>query len=430
MTGATTSEPESATGGWLPRAFWRIWWATGIDGLGDGAWVSAIPLLVVARSGGPGALSAVAVATYLPWLLVSPTVGVLLDRFDRFRILAFSQSAQALIASCLAVLVAVNAYSVSLVVGLSFMLGVAEVFASNAHQVALPHVVATKDLARANSRLASADSLSNQLIGPPLGGLLVGIGAYLALGLNALTFALSVVVILPLAFGRSRVAAGGGSAGGGGTWSSVADGWRFIRRQGVLLSLVFLFAGSMIANQVVISMLALLVRRETQSNIAYGAVLSGAAIGGLLASLVAHKIVVRLGDFWSIVLSVCASAAVLLVPTLIHSIYAIGVSLAGMAGAGVIWNVVVVTLRQRVSPSEQLGRVNSTFRMAGWGLLPVGSILGGLVASSIGLSWVFSISATLRIVILLLCLPWLFRGLRGPVALGLQREDAGPGDRC
>jgi MFS family permease len=44
-----------------------------------------------------------------------------------------------------------------------------------------------------------------------------------------------------------------------------------------------------------------------------------------------------------------------------------------------------VTLRQRVVPSALLGRVNSVYRMLGWGLMPAGALAGGFVAHAAGL---------------------------------------------
>jgi MFS family permease len=50
-----------------------------------------------------------------------------------------------------------------------------------------------------------------------------------------------------------------------------------------------------------------------------------------------------------------------------------------------MWNVVTVTLRQTIVPAELLGRVNSAYRMIGWGPLPLGALAGGFAAHAIGL---------------------------------------------
>ena len=53
--------------------------------------------------------------------------------------------------------------------------------------------------------------------------------------------------------------------------------------------------------------------------------------------------------------------------------------MAAFGFAGIIWNTVSVSHRQRKIPDVMLARVNSFFRMPAWGLLPVGLILSGLI---------------------------------------------------
>jgi MFS family permease len=60
-----------------------------------------------------------------------------------------------------------------------------------------------------------------------------------------------------------------------------------------------------------------------------------------------------------------------------------------------MWNIVTVTLRQRIVPNEMLGRVNSAYRMIGWGLMPVGAVAGGLVAHVAGLRAPYVIAGVL-----------------------------------
>ena len=53
---------------------------------------------------------------------------------------------------------------------------------------------------------------------------------------------------------------------------------------------------------------------------------------------------------------------------------------AGQGFAVAMWNVVTVSLRQQIVPAGLLGRVNSVYRMLGWGLMPLGAVAGGFVA--------------------------------------------------
>lgn len=49
-----------------------------------------------------------------------------------------------------------------------------------------------------------------------------------------------------------------------------------------------------------------------------------------------------------------------------------------------IWNVITVSARQALVPAELFGRVNSVYRFGGWGVLPLGAPVGGVVARSVG----------------------------------------------
>jgi MFS family permease len=72
-----------------------------------------------------------------------------------------------------------------------------------------------------------------------------------------------------------------------------------------------------------------------------------------------------------------------------------------------MWNIVTVTLRQRIVPNDMLGRVNSAYRMIGWGLMPAGAVAGGLVAHVAGLRAPYVIAGVLCGITTLAALPLL-----------------------
>jgi MFS family permease len=53
----------------------------------------------------------------------------------------------------------------------------------------------------------------------------------------------------------------------------------------------------------------------------------------------------------------------------------------------VLWNVITVSLRQTIIPDELLGRVNSVYRFFAWGMIPIGTALGGLAVVLAEPSW-------------------------------------------
>ena len=71
----------------LPRAYWRQWTASLISNLGDGINFVAMPLLALTLTDDPRLLALTTFAIFLPWLLIGLPAGVMVDRFDRRRLM-------------------------------------------------------------------------------------------------------------------------------------------------------------------------------------------------------------------------------------------------------------------------------------------------------------------------------------------------------
>jgi hypothetical protein len=76
-----------------------------------------------------------------------------------------------------------------------------------------------------------------------------------------------------------------------------------------------------------------------------------------------------------------------------------------------LWNIVTVGLRQELVPPAFLGRVSSAYRLLSWGLIPVGTLAGGLVAHELGLRAPYLVAAAVRGLALVAALPVLIRPL-------------------
>src|SRR5439155_22159323 len=103
--------------------------------------------------------------------------------------------------------------------------------------------------------------------------------------------------------------------------------------------------------------------------------------------------------------------------------------LAGQGFTVTMWNVVTVSLRQQVVPAHLLGRVNSVYRMLGWGLMPAGALAGGFVAHAAGLRAPYLVAGLLCGLSLLAAIPLLLASRQlQPGLAGLVGEDAGAAD--
>jgi MFS family permease len=72
----------------------------------------------------------------------------------------------------------------------------------------------------------------------------------------------------------------------------------------------------------------------------------------------------------------------------------------------VVWNVITVSFRQAVVPEDIFGRVNSVYRLLGWGGLSIGALLGGFLARGFGLTAPFWFAAVVLAIMCLVTVPF------------------------
>ncbi len=94
-------------------------------------------------------------------------------------------------------------------------------------------------------------------------------------------------------------------------------------------------------------------------------------------------------------LSMGTTAIMTALPAFTTSAALVGASFVVGGLLGVAWNVVTVSLRQRIVPDRLLGRVNASYRLLAWGTMPVGAALGGVVGQAIGVQAVFLVAGAM-----------------------------------
>lgn len=116
----------------------------------------------------------------------------------------------------------------------------------------------------------------------------------------------------------------------------------------------------------------------------YGTLVAAVGLGGLVAGLLAERLMRRLGQGRVILVGVAAVAAGLvacgLSPALLPA--TLGIGLAG--GGFAIYGATTLALLQALTPPDLRGRTTALFSLLYWGLMPVGAVIGGVVASTIG----------------------------------------------
>lgn len=379
---------EVATPVGLGRPFAWLWASTAASGAGDGLVRATLPLLVVAAAGrGASEVAAVSTAGYLPWLLVALPVGVLVDRVDRRRILVLGNLLR-VVALLAAALFVPSGLSLAGLVVLAAVLGTAEVLVDSAAPAVLPALVRPEQLERANARLFLPQVVLNDLLGPAVAGVLVAASALTAVLTSSLAYLVAALVLSVGALGGVAVRPTAPPAEESMS-ASLRAGLLFIRRDRVL---VLVLAGSGLFALTYAAMFAMLVvvaRDQLGLGPAgYGLLLSTAAVGALAGSLVASRVSgTRLAQPMMLASLPVAGLAYVLIGLAEDPVVA--VLALGVAGiATMTWNVAVVSLRQRRTPSQLQGRVGSVNRLLSWGLMPLGAALAGVVAAGTSASTV------------------------------------------
>jgi predicted MFS family arabinose efflux permease len=280
----------------------------------------------------------------------------------------------------------------------ALLLGCAETLFDTSAQSLLPALVPREALTTANSRLFAVELVANTFVGPPLGGLLAAAGLAVAMGVPALAY-LAGAGCLALVAGSFR-ATGAGERGSTRLRDEIAEGARFVWRHPVLRPLAVMLGLQNMAFAAVFSVFVLFAVEPGPmglSKAGYGILLATLGVGSLLGTWLAVPAERRLGRVRILVVSVLLNVASLVVYVVTTSAVLVGTLLA-VSGVGIVlWNVVTVSLRQRITPDRLLGRMNAAYRLVGWGTMPIGSLIGGVLAEWLGLRPTFLVAAAITL---------------------------------
>jgi predicted MFS family arabinose efflux permease len=378
----------------LPADFWRLWAAATVSGVGDGVRAAALPLLAAGLTRDPQLVSLVAAAAGLPWLLFALPAGALVDRWDRKRVLWGVDFGRAAVMGALAVVVVIGHASIPLLLVFAFLLGSAQTLFDSAAQAALPAVVPGPLLERANGRLYAGMMVAGGFAGPPLGGVLFAVAAAVPFGVDAVSFLAAALLALSLRTDLAVPATAGAPAQR--LAGQIREGLQWLWRHPQLRAMCLLLTVWNLVENAVFAILvlwALEVLRLPQA--AYGVLVAGLAAGGVLGSLLADRLGQALGAGLAIAASLWVSVLAYAGMGL-TSHGTVGFALLALVGAAaMVWNVLTASFRQAVVPGRLQGRINSVYRGATWGVIPIGAALGGAAADHLGLRTPFLLGAAL-----------------------------------
>ena len=386
-----TSVPPAITAPnlWRDGDFRRLWAGQTASQLGAQAGQVTLPLIaVVALDAGATRLGVLRAVEQAPILLLSLFAGAWVDRRRPRGIMMLADLGRALVLAVIPVAYLLGMLTIPVLLVAAFLVGTLSVFFEVAYQTSVVHLVRRDQLAQGNSALEGSRSAA-QIGGPALGGAMVSLlSAPIAVAGSVFFFALSFLSIRRI---HRREQPPGHAEPHTGIWRRIHEGLHLVAgdtalRAVGLASAVFQFSFAALMTVY----LLFLPRGLHLPGTAVGLVLAAMGPGAVVGSLLSARLPGRFGYGRVLVSSaVLADGVMLCVPALNGSTAVTVLLLMAINFLfGVFSQLVDVTImavRQAIIPVRAQGRVVATINVAGMGLTPLGSLLGGFLAGRWGL---------------------------------------------
>ncbi len=364
---------------------------------GDGFVYGAVPLLAVAVNPHPLAVSAVAAADSLPWLLLALPAGAFADRFERGPVIALANISRALVIVGAAILVATGRMTLALLILVVLINAAARAVYYSSLQAMVPDLVRADGLERANGVLTGTEAGAEYLAGPVVGTSLFAVSQSVPFFADAIALIASCI---PFVRFPSKTSASAPAPARTETSNSVWEGARLLFADRRLRVLLFMVASLSLFQGMEGGVLVLLATTKWGVREgAYGLFLATTAVGNLLGSALADSQVRRFGSARALIGAAVISGIGYLIMASAHSwvLAAPAFALVGVAVA--VITVVSVSLRQRLTPRHLMGRVGGAWRGIVWGAAPVGALVAGSVATIGGLKLPLVLAGGLQCVV-------------------------------
>jgi len=367
----------------LGHDFSQIWSASLITNLVDGVLRLAAPLLAVSLTEDPILIGALTALGLLPWLFFAIPIGAIVDRVDRRKALVLGNSLRAAIALFIAFAVSQGFINIWLLLISVFFFGICEVLVDTTSQAVLPQILDKSNYERGNSRLQISEVIVSQFAGAPLSGLLYAVSIALPFFFSTTGFILAGLLILLFPFEREINARKEGDAGQAklGLKGDIKFALNYLYQDKQIFSIVVITTLLGFFYSLSNAIAPLFILKELKVSPAlFGVVLAIQGVGALAGSIAAPMVSKYLGRGKALAINVFfASLLVIFIGLSPNAYFFVAVSvLIGFTIS--VWNILLMSLYQSLIPPELYGRIHGARRTIVWGLMPIGAIIGGVIA--------------------------------------------------
>jgi len=385
----------------LGSDFSRIWSASLITNLADGVLWLAVPLFAVSLTEDPVLISLLSALSLLPWLFFAIPIGAFVDRTDRRKALILGNLVRTVISLFVAFSISLDFINIWLFLVAVFIIGICEVLVDTTSQSVLPQILDKKDFEKGNSRLQISEVIVSQFAGSPLSGFLYAIMIALPFYFSTAGFLIAAIVIAAVPFAKdvSSIHADDEGKERLGLWGDIKFAASYIYNDKNIFALVVITTslGFFFSLSNAIAPLFVLKELAVPPSL-FGVVLAIQGIGALAGSVAAPKFSKKFGRGRALGLNLIIASAMIVLTGLSPNAY-IFVAVQVVVGFTIsIWNILLMSVYQSLIPTHLYGRIHGARRTLVWGLMPIGSVIGGFIAKG-GLRLPFLLGGVIAIVI-------------------------------
>ena len=363
-------------------AFNRLWAGSIISNLADGVLIAAAPLLAITLTDSTVLISVIGAMVMLPWLLFAMPIGVMVDRVDRRFILAGSNAIRSAVIGIMALGIATGHVTIYWLIISAFVIGVCEVATDTTAQSLIPQILDEQHYEKGNSRLQISETIIQGFIGSPLSGFLYALAIWLPFFINSIGYAVATLLALSIPIQYLQdVRLESANEKKPHFIEDIKFGIKYLYDHKVLRRLVITTASIGVCYSAATATMVLFIIKELDLAPRYfGVILTIQGLGALLGAIVAPKASKRFGRSIMMTLGITGSSVLILIQGFSPNIY-IFVALATLGGFSIAqWNILLMATYQTIIPNELYGRIHGTRRTLVWGLMPIGSLVGGVLA--------------------------------------------------
>ena len=277
-------------------------------------------------------------------------------------------------------------------------------------QAILPLIVDQDSLELANSRLYISQIISNGFVGLPLGAWIFVFAVGAPFWINAAALIIAAMLIRTI---KVKTLSKSSDKNRQGFSTDLKQGLSWLWKHDLLRTLAIMLGIANMCGMFAQAVFVKFARDELGLGArSFGLLLALISLGSILGGFVGESVSKRLGPTVALVTAYIVFGLSDLIPGLFPNVWAVTISGVIMAIAGTIWNVITVSMRQRLIPVELFGRVNSVYRFIGTGTTAIGALIGGQIAYQFGLRATYLASGALLLLALATLTPVFIRAAK------------------